>query len=409
MSLRKRTRVATRACGIAAAIALICNQASADIFLLENGGQVEGEWINCDEQPLTWYDVKTSAGVRLRLELKQVREAIRQSDAATEYARLAPTVANTASAQWELAEWCRKQHLTAERRQHLQRIIDLDANHQAARRSLGFHFIDGAWVTQKDFRRQEGYEYYRGRWRTPQEIEILEVKAKRELAEKEWLVRLKRLRQNLDSENARAAYDALLAIKDPAAVQPLGAFFARERVRSVKMLYCDILANIATEEAVGLLVQAALGDPDEEIFYYSIGKIVRQNVPHIVDPFVAALKDANNIRVNRAAMALSRIGDKTAISPLIDALITTHARVVPGRPGTGPDSTTTTFSKEGTTMKKNEGPQVVIARVQNQHVLDALSRLAGGVSFGFDTRAWRYWHAQEKQAQQQSTQTIELR
>ena len=37
--------------------------ARADIFRLEHGGQVEGEWLNHDEQPLTKYVVRTAAGV----------------------------------------------------------------------------------------------------------------------------------------------------------------------------------------------------------------------------------------------------------------------------------------------------------------------------------------------------------
>jgi hypothetical protein len=395
-----------------AALALVfgfaCHPARADVFLLENGGRVEGEWVNRQEQPLLAYRVRTTAGVQLRLEVAQVREAIQQSPASGEYERLAPTFADTVADQWRLAEWCREQRLTAERRRHLERILTLDPNHQQARGLLGFHFINGQWVTQQDFRHREGFEFYRGRWRTPQEIEILEVQSKRELAEKEWLVRLKRWRHDLDTDNARLAYDSLLAIKDPAAARPVGEYLSHERVRRVKMLYCDVLANIATGEATNYLVQAALGDPDDEIFHYAINRIVRQQLPHIADPFIAALKDTSNFRVNRAAMALARIEDKSAISPLIDALVTTHARVLPGSPGSGPDSTSTTFSSQGTSMKKNEGPHVVVARIQNQAVLDALTHLSGGSSFGFDPRAGRYWHAQENQSQP-TTPTLGLR
>ena len=49
-------------------------------------------------------------------------------------------------------------------------------------------------------------------------------------------------------------------------------------------------------------------------------------------------------------------------------------------------------------MVRNEGPEVQLVRVHNQGVLDALNKLSGGKGFGFDQRAWRYWHSQEKQA-----------
>jgi hypothetical protein len=144
-----------------------------------------------------------------------------------------------------------------------------------------------------------------------------------------------------------------------------------------------------------VLVERCLGDADEEVFHYCLGKLAALQPPRVADPFIAALKDEYNARINRAAMALARLGDRSAISPLIDALITTHTHVLPGAPGTGPNSTTTSFSDSGTGLKQNEGPKVIVAHVQNQHVLGALSKLSG-VNFGFDQRAWRYWHAQEK-------------
>jgi hypothetical protein len=399
-------------CVAAAAYALIgCGvlPARADIFMLESGGRVDGEWLNREEQPATKYLVRTADGVTLTLPLAQVRETIRQSQAEIEYAKKAPAAADTVAAQWELAEWCRKCGLPRQRQTHLRRIVDLDPNHQQARYALGYQYLQGQWITRSDFRRQEGYEFYRGKWRTPQEIEILETQARTELAEKEWLARLRRWRRDLaDPERAKAAYESLTAIKDPVAVRPLGEYFARERIRQVKMLYADILASINTTEAVAVLVDRTLGDLDEEVFHYCLDRLVQLQPPRAADPFVAALKDRSNHRVNRAAAALARLQDHSTISPLIDALITTHMRMMPGRPGTSADSTTTTFSDDGTLMKQGEGPQVVIVHVQNQPVLDALTRLTG-VNFEFDQRAWRYWHAQEKIAREAAQPVVDAR
>jgi hypothetical protein len=174
------------------------------------------------------------------------------------------------------------------------------------------------------------------------------------------------------------------------------------------MLYIDVLANINNGEAVGVLVQRTLNDADEEIYYYCLDKLVQLQPPHIADGFIAALKDSSNARVNRAGAALGRLQDKSAISPLIDALITTHTQVLPGSPGAGPNSTSTTFGDGGTVMKQNEGPRVQISHVQNQQVLDALAKLTGA-NFGFDERAWRYWHAQEKQSAEARQPLVDAR
>jgi hypothetical protein len=381
-------------------------QLRADIFVLESGGRIEGEWLNRDEQPLTKYSIRTS-GVTLNLPASAVRETIRQSPAESEYSKLAPAAADTVEGQWELAEWCRKNNLMRQREVHLRRVVELNPDHQQARFALGYQFLRGQWISRSDARRQEGYEFYRGKWRTPQEIEILESNSRSELAEKEWLGRLKRWRFELDQpDKSRLAYASLTAINDPIAARPIGEFFARERQRNVKAIYADVLARLATPDAIRILVERTLSDPDDEVYFLCIGKLAQLQKPHLGDPFIATLKDNDNVKVNRAAAALARLQDKTAISPLIDALKTTHTRVINNGPGA--DATTTAFTTAGAHMRKGEGPEVQIVHVQNQPVLDALTKLTGA-DFGFDQRAWRYWYSQEKIAKESSQAPLDTR
>jgi len=384
------------------------SSARADIFRLEHGGQVKGDWLNCDEQPLTKYVVRTAAGVTLSLSTAEVREAIRQSAAEREYTRRAPAAADTAEAQWAMAEWCRQNSLKKERQIHLRRIVELDPNNTRARQLLGFQFLNGEWITKGDHYRNEGYEFYRGKWRTPQDIEILETKARLELAEKDWLLKLRRWRNDLDTDRAKQAYDALIAIRDPIAVKALGQFFSQERTRRVKVLYADVLAQINTPEAVTILVSRVVGDRDEEILYYCLDRLAELRPPRVEEQFIRYLRDSKNEVVNRAAIALARIQERSSISPLIDALITTHTEVIAARPGTGPNSTTSTFSDSGTFSKQAEGPRVVIHHVQNQQVLDALTKMTG-VSFGYDQRAWKAWYAQDQVAREAGKPVVDAR
>src|SRR5687768_2152217 len=180
---RSRLFIPLSFAAIAAVVALAIGPRSlqADVFLLVSGGRVEGEWLNREEQPLRQYLVRTGAGLTVALPPDQVQEAIRLSPAQAEYRQRAPVAPDTVEGQWTLAEWCRVNRLTSERRTHLERVIQIDPNHQSARRALGYQFLYGKWITRDEFRRQEGYEYYQGRWRTPQEIEILEARARTEL------------------------------------------------------------------------------------------------------------------------------------------------------------------------------------------------------------------------------------
>lgn len=390
----------------AVAVALLpLSPLRADTFRLASGGQVQGDWLNSEEMPLIRFVIRQPSGVVLKLTREQVREHLRELPAEQEYDELALQTPDTVPAQWKLAEWCRDHHLTRQRTTHLARIIELQPDHQAARALLGFAFVDGRWTTKQDYHRAEGYEFYKGRWRTSQEIELMETRSKRELAEKAWLVKLVRLRSHWGSD--KGAADLIAAVKDPAAIPALATMLARERVRSVKMLYIDVLENIAGGAAVQVLVRASLSEPDEEVYHYCLDRIVRLQVPHVADSFIGALQDSSNPVVNRAAMALGRIGDPAAISPLIDALVTVHQRTLPGR--ISPDATAASFSADGgTSIVQNEGPRVIVARVQNQEVLAALTKLSQ-TTFGYDQRAWRLWYDQETRARAEKEQPGERR
>ena len=401
MSATLRCRAYCLIAGLVVALSNAPATRAIDILVLETGGTLEGEWLNRDEQPLTHYRVRTTAGVVVSLQLSQVRNTALQRPALGEYERLCPTFADTAAEQWKLAEWCKLQQLTAERNLHLGRVLELDDQHAGARRALGYVLVDNQWVRHAELKRQDGYELYKGRWRTIQEIELLESTAKRELAEKEWLGKIRRWRRDLDTPKAREVTQYLTEIKDPCAVKPLLTVLKDEKHRQVKMLLVDIIANLESSAAVQGLVSTSLSDADEEIFYYCLEKIVKLDPPHVADPYIKALKETNNVTINRAGIALGRIGDRSAIAPLIAALVTAHAQTVgPMGRGAG-DSYSQSFSSSsngtgGTNFRANEGPKTIIYRVQNQHVLDGLSLLTG-VNFGYDARAWQAWHSQEKE------------
>src|SRR5262245_7463175 len=107
MAFAGQRRSARPQCAATFLVLACAGSLSADIFVLESGGQVEGEWLNCNEQPPLKYEVRRG-GVTITFPLSQVRETIRQSPAELEYARRAPVAADTVEEQWQLAEWCRK-------------------------------------------------------------------------------------------------------------------------------------------------------------------------------------------------------------------------------------------------------------------------------------------------------------
>ena len=114
----------------------------------------------------------------------------------------------------------------------------------------------------------------------------------------------------------------------------------------------------------------------------------------------------HNAMVNRAAVALSHMNDRSAIGPLIDALVTTHKqKITQGSPG----SLSPTF---GMGPGGAPGPsglsvggraKIVTYHVRNQAVLDALVTLTGR-NHQFDQQSWKDWHASQRE-----TEAINLR
>ena len=103
----------------------------------------------------------------------------------------------------------------------MKRVIELDPNHADARHALGYSQIDGQWTTQEESMAKQGYRKYKGRYRTAQEIEVLESKRKRELAEKDWYQKIKRWRSWLGGKADQQAKDNITGITDAAAVKAL--------------------------------------------------------------------------------------------------------------------------------------------------------------------------------------------
>ena len=110
-----------------------------------------------------------------------------------------------------------------------------------------------------------GFVRYRGMWRTVQEIELIERSDRVNLAQKEWTIRLERLRKRLDDpRQAEAAVEEIREIADPFAVPALAAALGKERMPRVRADYVEALSHIRGAEALTALVSVAVDHADPE-------------------------------------------------------------------------------------------------------------------------------------------------
>lgn len=236
-----------------------------------------------------------------------------------------------------------------------------------------------------------GFVRYRGMWRTVQEIELIERSDRVNLAQREWTIRLERLRKRLDDpRQAEAAVEEIREIADPFAVPALAAALGKERMPRVRADYVEALSHIRGAEAMTTLVSVAVDHADPETRILAVERLVDIGPEMAAQAIAGALGGADNARINRAAEALGRLGSASAVGPLIGALETEHMLVAGG--GAPEGSTTATFTPSGGGLSMGGGPKRQKTRVQNQRVLEALVKITGE-NFDWNTAAWRAWQA----------------
>lgn len=386
------------ATGAYAAVGLFLPQPLlADTLLLRSGGRVEGTWSNPRRAADEPYVIETAEGMRLEIPARAVQAAIPAQTAEKEYEQLAPGHANTVEDQWALAEWCRERRLVDQRNDHLRRVVELDPQHARARRALGYSYINGQWIMEREHHERQGYLFYNGSWRTAQEIALIEERKKRRLAESEWGTKIKRLRGQLAKDRSNATREAILAINDPHAVAGLFEQFKEEPSQPVRLLYVNVLGNIESPHALDALLEISLNDVSDDVRHEALDIIVERKPAVAVPYYVSKLKDPQNWRLNRAAIALARLEDSAAIGPLIGSLVTRHKFATGPIAPKSDEAISSTFGRSsdgsgGSGLSIGNQSKIVERDVPNQDVLAALVKLTGGVNFSYDQTAWRYWH-----------------
>jgi hypothetical protein len=371
----------------------------ADVIELASGGRLDGKVLPSDEASKSLYTIELAAGGRMTIPRAQVSKIVTISEAQAEYQKRARTSPDTVDGHWKLAEWCREHKLLDDRRRHLERIIELDSNHAAARSALGFQNKNGQWMNRDDIMASRGLVRFDGQYLAPQQVELLKQQKETRVTQAEWSNRIEQLRRSLTGRRqdrfakARAEIES---IQDPHAADAIVAALRRENDPALKRLWIDVAARLNAPSAIDALVNLSLSDPEEDVRNECLDKLIQSRRTGLATPFIRALKDKDNVIVNRAGAALKLLNDRAALGPLIDALITKHRIKVSDA---NPDQQSYTMSKDGGGFSfGGGGPQFIVQSMRNPAVLDALVTLSGGTSFDYDQVQWRSWLAAQAKA-----------
>ncbi len=399
--LRKRASRVSALAALVLGTAAFTQPGVGEIIVLSGGGQVSGEVVESPTAEDGQYIIRTSLG-QVALAKSQVVEVIRQLPSEIEYEKIKGDYPDTIEGHWQLAEWCREKFLSDQREFHLNRILEFDPDHEKARNILGYRQVGDRWVTREDIMKNRGMVRMGSRWVMPQEKQLHQERRKQELAEKEWMRKLKRWHDWLETGKAGLAVENIRNIDDPYACRGLAERISSEPDPRVRSLYLTALANIGTPRADAVLVDRSLEDDEEDLRLTALEYLAEDKQPEIISRYIQALQSKDNFVVNRAAVGLESMGHMAAVPALIDALWTTHKYKYDE--GQSPDTITSTFDPTGQNPGGlggggftfgGGGPKVVTKTLKNPAVLDALIGLTNK-NFDYDQQQWKQWLASRK-------------
>lgn len=414
--------------GICFAIGL-ASPLRGDVIVLRQGGEVRGQ-ITSDRLAEGNRDVtiRTLTGALLTIPRSEIESLSRRRMVYEEYEQLRRQTADTVAAQWELAEWCRRKELPDRRQTHLRRMIELEPDHAAARKGLGYSFQEGRWVTQDEIMTARGYLKYKGKYVLQQELELLLREQRESDAEKAWYRKVKMWygwANDPRPERREEGVRSLKEIRDANAIPALYRTFSNDAHEESRLFYISILAGVGDERTLGPLLTQSLQDSSLDVRHAAVKAMFSLDfdMEKALAVYVKSLQNEANVVVNRAGYALgelTREADYPRIIPnLINALVTTHKyRVrVPDKNSGISIRSDGQFATAGTPIPPDiavmlatgqlpfgiqvqevyppgQSLRMKVITVQRQHentsVLNALTKLTGQ-DFGPNPAAWQAW------------------
>lgn len=215
-------------------------------------------------------------------DLDAVRRAAAESPTLLEYYMRRDKAPTTVAAQLQLARWCQRNHLDAERRAHLTSVLTVDPGHAVARRELGFIRASGEWILTEDLARREK-----------------ELTARRAAFE-HWQPIIAEIRTGLrsaDESKRTQTLERLHAVTGAETVDALEWGFATEELATAAPAL-EALAQTAGPEASALLGRFAAFSHSNEVRLAALSHLVTRPLDESVSPLLELLSTQIEDRID---------------------------------------------------------------------------------------------------------------
>ncbi len=383
---------------------LLCApRADGDVFRMKQGEDVEGEPL---EDLGESYRIRTRLGI-VDLEKSRVAGVKKKKSPWQVYAQKRKKCPQTAEGHYQLAEWCEKNGLGAERLDELEAAIDLNPDHAGARKALGFE-ADG-----------------HGGWRraSPARDDADRLQKEEERLVQgfvsQWFVKIQAIHRSrlagrdrgVEDEKFRKGREQILAMRDPLALPALAGVLSTGEPPTRGVLI-EALAQFEQDEATMNLLVMALLDPAEDIRRRAAVELIPRKDDRVVARLCDALNSKDEGILRHAAVALGVLKAEDAVEALIPLLSTSARRsVLVNRPvylggiyssfgGWGRIAHGRQLLRyrpasigvlgTGTMVGTYSFYQKQVVSIHRTEVQEALIAITGQ-NFGFDGSAWRQW------------------
>jgi len=387
------------------------DQQRRDEIVLRSGHVIYGSVIEhrTGPQNSAELEVTLADGSKLILQRDQFRTWKAEAADLPEYrARLERTTA-TVDSQWTLTEWCREKKLKSEAEVHARMVLELDPEHEGARRLLGHQNIRGRWQDPEENQRRQGKVKVNNAWVLPEILQISQALEEYNAKQVEWKRNLRLWMQQASrpGRGREQAIERLRNTRDPEAVDALVEFLTESKPAAPSLEQRDwlleALCGIPTLASSYALLDyyMTVGDHDEGRDR-AIRTLARrpEHKPQLARRLVAELDIdklgdrskltdrgvalSNQRRLERAATGLRLIDVKIGIEPLIVSLrvpYTLKTRIQDGAANVG--GNVQGFGGGGRELNET----FVLENLSAAETLQAFT----GQRFGNNQEAWMRW------------------
>lgn len=367
-------------------VSLFGNAFADDRVDIKGGGVIIGK-ANAGDK---FVEIQVAPGIRVAIDPSKAETAKESRPEEMEYFSRLEKLKETAESHWEMYQWCKQNSLTAYAYQHAWRVIELEPDHSMARSALDFLRDGQGWILRDDLMLRRGRVKDGSQWRIPEEIEKIRSETTRTEQVTKWKRDIKAWKTDVFSGGPRASKSKakLDAIQDPVAVGPLADQLRdADNPPEFRLLVVSLLARIGTPEAIQILINASVQDPNAKVREAALD-VVKQKAPEeAANQYARLLTHENNQQVQRAATAMAALQDKRYTWQLIQALVTEHKREIKG----SPNQTYGSDSAGGFSLGGSNKPKVVMEPVNNAPALTALTAMYPDVNFRFEENRWKLW------------------